>query len=514
MGQDIFISYSRHDKELVFPLVNRINQELGTHCWIDLKGIASGEEFEEVIIKAIEESQIVLFMLSDNSLQSKWTKREVYYAEGENKRIVPILINGENLRGWFKFHFGNVDFVDIRSEERVEKLIGNLADWLGLERKSNSIADAKTPASHSDVCDIFLSYSRKDEIIVKSIANKLRERGFTSWLAEEQLGSGEDFKSVIAKTIQKSKVFLFFSSKNSNESPWVIKEVNMAVFIKKPIIPIKLDTAKYDDSILFDLYGIASIDFTSNNIKNEEFEKLVEGLRKKISDSPSPVKELIDNMVKVEGGTFIMGGTEEQGEDVFNDEKPVHSVTLSTFYIGRYPVTQEQWKAVMGNNPSYFQGERHPVEQVDWMDCQEFVEKLSKMTGIRFRLPTEAEWEYAARGGRKGKGYKYSGGDLLPQIAWYNENSSGTSHEVGQKAPNELGLYDMSGNIWEWVHDWKGDYSEEALTNPTGPETGDERVCRGGGWNREHDRCRVSYRGDDQPDLRYRSLGLRVVMEK
>ena len=168
----------------------------------------------------------------------------------------------------------------------------------------------------------------------------------------------------------------------------------------------------------------------------------------------------------------------------------------------------------MGTNPSHFQGEKHPVEQVSWLDCQDFVKKLSEMTGMSFRLPTEAEWEYAARGGKRSKGYKYSGGDLLMQIAWYNANSDGTSHEVGKKSPNELGLYDMSGNIWEWVSDWKADYREEKQTNPTGPETGDERVCRGGGWNREHDRCRVSYRGDDLPDLRYCSLGLRVVLDK
>ena len=232
------------------------------------------------------------------------------------------------------------------------------------------------------------------------------------------------------------------------------------------------------------------------------------------SNLPVPIMELIDNMVEVKGGTYVMGGTPEQGEEAFNDEKPPHKVSVSTFYIGRYPITQEQWKAVMGNNPSYFQGERHPVEQVNWMDCQDFVVKLSKMTGIKFRLPTEAEWEYAARGGNKSKGYKYSGGYLLTQIAWYNENSGGTSHEVGEKVPNELGIYDMSGNIWEWVQDWKGDFTEDEQTNPIGPKEGDEKVCRGGGWNREHDRCRVSYRGDDLPDLRYRSLGLRVVMEK
>jgi formylglycine-generating enzyme required for sulfatase activity len=168
----------------------------------------------------------------------------------------------------------------------------------------------------------------------------------------------------------------------------------------------------------------------------------------------------------------------------------------------------------MGVNPSYFKGEKLPVEKVSWFDCQEFAKKLSEMTGRHFRLPTEAEWEYAARGGKKGKRYKYSGGNILNQVGWYNENSGGISHDVGQKSPNELGIYDMSGNIWEWVQDWKGDYTEDDQVNPKGPETGIERVCRGGGWNREIDRARVSYRGDDQATLQYCSLGLRIALEE
>lgn len=147
MKYDVFISYSRDDKALVLPFVKQINKAVMRDCWIDLKGIESGVEFEEVIMKAIDECQIVLFMLSDNSLKSKWTKREVYYAEDEGKRIVPVLIDGEKLRGWFKFHFGNVDYIDIRSEEQKQKLIRNLRDWLGVEeaeRKAEEEANLKT----------------------------------------------------------------------------------------------------------------------------------------------------------------------------------------------------------------------------------------------------------------------------------------------------------------------------------------------------------------------------------
>lgn len=187
------------------------------------------------------------------------------------------------------------------------------------------------------------------------------------------------------------------------------------------------------------------------------------------------------DMVYVEGGTFTMGATSEQGSDAYSDESPAHSVTVSDFYIGKYEVTQAQWRAVMGSNPSKFKGDNLPVEQVSWNDIQKFITKLNTMTGKTFRLPTEAEWEYAARGGNKSKGYKYSGSNTLDNVGWYY-NSGGKTHPVGQKQPNELGLYDMSGNVWEWCQDWYGSYSSSSQTNPTGPSSGSYRVLRGGDW--------------------------------
>ena len=194
------------------------------------------------------------------------------------------------------------------------------------------------------------------------------------------------------------------------------------------------------------------------------------------------LRELINNMVFVKGGTFTMGATAEQ-IGYGNNETPAHQVTLSDYFIGKTEVTQELWYAVMGNNPSYFtRSSRNPVEQVSWHDCQSFIQKLNQLTGLRFRLPTEAEWEYAARGGNKSKGYKYSGSNNIGDVAWCYDNSSETTHEVGTKAPNELGLYDMSGNVWEWCSDWYGRYSSSAQSNPTGPSSGSFRVFRGGSW--------------------------------
>ena len=223
------------------------------------------------------------------------------------------------------------------------------------------------------------------------------------------------------------------------------------------------------------------------------------------------VKGVTFYMVPVEGGTFTMGATSEQGTDAYSNEKPTHSVTLSNYYIGETEVTQALWEAVMGRNPSLCKGDNRPVEMVSWEDCQTFIQKLNRLTGRKFRLPTEAEWEYAARGGKKSRGYKYSGSNDIGSVAWYTSNSSQT-HEVKTKQANELGLYDMSGNVWEWCQDWYGSYGVSAQTNPTGASSGSYRVFRGGSWYGNARLCRSSRRVSDTPAYRNGNLGLRLAL--
>lgn len=219
------------------------------------------------------------------------------------------------------------------------------------------------------------------------------------------------------------------------------------------------------------------------------------------------------NMVRVDGGTFTMGATSEQGSDAYKDEKPAHQVTLSTYSIGETEVTQALWQAVMGKNPSKYKGDNHPVEKVSWKDCQEFVEKLNSLTGKFFRLPTEAEWEFAARGGNKSRGYQYSGSNNINDVAWYDDNSLKVTHDVKSKQPNELGLYDMSGNVWEWCQDRYSSYSSDSQTNPTGPERGSYRMSRGGSWYYIARRCRVAFRYYFTPGSRYFDRGLRLALQ-
>ena len=213
-------------------------------------------------------------------------------------------------------------------------------------------------------------------------------------------------------------------------------------------------------------------------------------------------------MIYVEGGTFMMGCDDA---DWFYSEKPVHQVTLSDYYIGQTEVTQKLWQAVMGNNPSAVKGGNLPVEQVSWDDCQEFIRKLNKITGENFCLPTEAQWEFAARGGKKSKGYKYSGSNDINSVAWYNENSDDKTHPVATKQANILGIYDMSGNVLEWCQDWYGKYTSAAVTDPIGASSGSKRVHRGGGWCFAPSSCHYAYRFNDMPTVTADILGLRLA---
>ncbi len=217
-------------------------------------------------------------------------------------------------------------------------------------------------------------------------------------------------------------------------------------------------------------------------------------------------------MVRVQGGTFTMGCTEEQGGECNDDERPSHQVTLSGYRMGETEVTQALWRAVMGSNPSSFSGcDNCPVEGVSLEDIQAFVQKLNALTGKRYRLPTEAEWEFAARGGTSSRGYKYSGSNNISEVAWYEGNSNSRTHAVKGKRANELGLYDMSGNVWEWCSDWYGDYAAGRQTNPTGAGSESFRVHRGGSWDLPPQYCRVSKRRNRNSDDRDSNLGFRLA---
>ena len=275
--------------------------------------------------------------------------------------------------------------------------------------------------------------------------------------------------------------------------------------------------------------------FRNNVLKENDIEEKTVVVQQEMQRLPYEPE-----MVFVEGGTFIMGCTREQMDNCRKDEQPAHRVTLNSFYIAKYEVTQEQWIKIMGKNPSDMSENCSdcPVNTISWNDIvgtsgnfmelkgikyyeNGFIYNLNQQSCKNYRLPTEAEWEYAARGGNQSKGYMYSGGDYADELAWnlrtadINFNISPfpfhEPHRVGTKKPNELGIYDMSGNVWECCSDWKGEYSSETQANPTGPLSGRLRVKRGGGYT-DITSCRVSYRSIVSPKKRSEDLGLRLVL--
>jgi len=226
------------------------------------------------------------------------------------------------------------------------------------------------------------------------------------------------------------------------------------------------------------------------------------------------LKDLINNMVLVDGGSFMMGCSNEQSNNCDKDETTVHRVVLSRFKIGKFEVTRSQWLEVMDKSRSTFNScNQCAVSNVSWNDIQVFIKKLNKLTLKHFRLPTEAEWEFAARGGILSRGFEYSGSNDLDSVAWYDRNSKLSVKKVGQKNSNELGLYDMSGNVWEWCSDWYGEnyYSESIVDNPIGPMYGEDRVVRGGSWIVGPRNHRVAYRARESPDKRESYIGFRLA---
>ena len=422
--------------------------------------------------------------------------------------------------------------------------------------------------------DVFISYSRKDTEVANKICQAFDEAGISYFIDRRGIVGGMEFPDVLAEAIRESKVFLFLASNNSYASKFTQSEIVYA-FNKKQnedMIPYIIDGSTFPDGLELTFSSInwrkmeehpietvlvddvlhkigrerkenvgiitetpkstetegnicqkcgkvipASFKFCPNCGSSINSSSKGQGLQKAYeadatSNQTFTVNGVSFTMVGVQGGTFMMGATSEQGRFDNNWVKPVHQVTLNSFMIGETEVTQELWQAVMGSNPSKFKGNKRPVECVSWDDCQTFIRKLNSMTGQNFRLPTEAEWEYAARGGNRSNRYKYAGSNSVKSVAWYWGNSEWQTHDIGQKLPNELGLYDMSGNVSEWCQDWWDYYSPSAQTNPRGPSSGSHRVFRGGSSHSDAKDCRVAYRYYESPGYRNDRLGFRLAL--
>lgn len=623
---DVFISYSRKDYDEVKAFVDMLKERIPTlDVWMDLEGITIADEFDEKIISAIDSSSYVIFAVSPNSNSigegsSKWTKKELVYAQNTNKKVIPVLLNGAKLNSWFLFEFGRTDGTDTTDTIQVEKLIGNLSLLTNKPALRKELKHAIQSTILEDIAtqELLLDDNVRASIpeskvheIVKllfsadGISSKYQERfvqdlkyglataqnnlGFAledpkkkvKWLEKAvkngsgvamiTLGKMYAYGEGVDKNPNKALDYFRAASSNGYHDEVVgdvkklleeigdcdvTKQVNIPTVFEKMLtnklddriqrleasammgdVGAMIDLAKmYDDGIDVERNINKAIYYYGQAVVKGCHDEYVDDIRR-LTNEKRRIKEdtdanvsvlessnkrchfIVNNipfcMIQVDGGTFKMGAISRQRVDAFNRELPVREVTLSTYYIGETLVTQELWMAVMDSNPSYFNSDlKNPVEQVSWEDCQVFIQKLNQITGNKFRLPTEAEWEFAARGGINSLGYKYSGSNQIKEVAWQQvPNEEGKTHPVGLRRPNELGVYDMSGNVWEWCNDWFGAYIVDELVNPHGPKTGNVRVCRGGCWHSHERYCYVFFRSFRAPHENTNYIGLRLVME-
>ena len=344
---------------------------------------------------------------------------------------------------------------------------------------------------------VFLCHSSGDKATVRDLYKRLRTDGIEPWLDEEELLPGQNWQQEIAKAVRVTDaIVVCLSRASSNKEGFVQKEIKYALDAadEKPegtifVIPLRLEDCSIPERLQHWHVG--------NLFEERGYERLIRALQIRANGlgfpgpQAGPAREIRNSigmeLILIPAGEFLMGAESKDADD---DERPVRRVHITRpFYIGKYPVTQVQWQTVMGNNPSHFTGDlNRPVESVSWEEAQEFLRTLNEQEkGKLYRLPTEAEWEYAARAGSTAA---YCFGDevkLLREYAWYGENSGNSTHPVGQLKPNAWGLYDVHGNVWEWVQDWYAEDYYQRRPNPDrdpqGPQKGQYRSVRGGSWD-------------------------------
>jgi len=511
---DVFISYSRKDyvdeHKNVIPgnEVSKIKEaltEAGITYWFDEDGVCSGDEFAKIIVRSIKASKIFVFLSTVNSNQSVWTANEISTANMLKKKIIPVRIDDSVYNDDVIFYISRLSHIEYydNPENGRQELIHSINAYLN-EAKANE---------------------------AQKIANEKRRQEEI----ERQRKKQEEEKKRQEKAAKiETEIAALESQKTERKKAVFLKEKEL----KLAQVDLEACEAKIQ-KLQNKLMELRELQISEQ--KREEEDRLAEEQKREekthVKEKTFKVGDVSFKMIRVEGGRFQMGSPKNDSE-AYGNEKPQHWVTLGDYYIGETVVTQSLWKAVMRNEQTnkhgwenqYGSGDNYPAYRISYNDIvNDFIPRLNKLTGKYFRLPTEAEWEYAARGGNKGKGFKYAGGNNIGDVAWYWKNSgdkllSGLwnndrihqnnckTHPVKKKQPNELKLFDMSGNVWEWCQDWYGDYLGFEQSNPQGPVSGSNRVLRGGNWYYYDNYCRVAYRYSGAPSDRYSGIGFRLVL--
>lgn len=483
---DIFISYRRyvqsdedkHQEENISK-VGRLNEALlrkGYKVFFDQNN-RSAEALKERIFPAVRNSRCFVLFLTEgcfdgcNNNGEDWLREEIEEALKAGKKIVPVTLDDavkqwpDNLPNSLKILSDkSINIMNIHNDTSYQSDVDNLFEAIG-----------KPKISKRDISIIYIKPDY-DCFIYKKI-----------WL--------------------KKNVILTRALKNNNNILYLKRGMTHKLVFEAEGCPQVISHESIETS-----GSHKSIPIYLADKVEEELVKQKEREQKK-SVLPIEVDGVVFNMVKVDGDTFWMG-EKKKGDNKINNWNPPTKVILNDFYIGETVVTQELWKGVMGNNPSRFKGDDNlPVEQVSWDDACEFIKKLNDKTRRKFRLPTEAEWEFAARGGKKSKGFTYSGSDIIDEVAWFEGDHGDKTHPVKRKKANELGLYDMSGNVWEWCNDWYGKYNSGLQYCPTGAENGTEKVNRGGCFSDKKGCCCVSCRDSNSKKYIFYGLGFRLAMD-
>ena len=478
----IFVSYSHQNSDWVdkggkynlIPWLKKQLEQSNADFWTDHKlQNHIGEEYKKRIKENIDNSDIVILMISQEFVTSEFiTKFELPWIkeafESGKIKIMPLLLTKLSKQGK-----KNIEWLfELQTIPNENKLLIEYSDndinWQDIRIKILDAIETKT--------ECIKDHRTFDEQPYK----EQREKE-----SQPKENATNEIQLKIQTIPENTDVYIWgrFMQKTPCTISNLFSNSEIKIEIKKEGYETKEITKHYQTS------GYKELDI--------KLDKLGIGL----------------DMIFIEGGTFIMGGTEEQGNDCSDNEKPAHKVILKDYYISKYLVTQKQWKEIMGSNPSHFiESEENPVESVSWDMIQLFIKKLNEKTGKKYRLPTEAEWEYAGRGGKKSVGYKYSGGNNIDEVAWYCDNSSKKTHKVGAKKANELGIYDMNGNVWEWCRDIYGMYISDNQINPTGAKYGLYHIFRGGSYRCLSNSCRISFRYYAPPDFCYSNIGFRLVL--
>lgn len=484
MTYDIFISYKRKSLPTANNLYYRLTQR-GYSTFFDLEEMRR-DNFNIQLLSYIENAKDIFILLEEGSLdackQGKWEDdwfcKEIEHALNAKKNIIPILINGY----------------------RMPK-----QDFFPKELQELSLKNA-----------LEFSFSYFDEYL-----NKLVERGYITSEPQNKNQATSVFKfysNSICQVFKEGK--LVCKIEGMADEPYYLPVSRKGDYRFKCLNTITGETKILKEHIDADEEKDIDIQWDENKQIASDQARL--GGEKIVGDIfIVKIGEMRFEMVRIEGGELEIGATNEQERDAERNEFPAHNITISTFYIGKFPVTQNIWEFVMGYNKSHFRYKEdavdlniekpcdighYPVENLTYDEAQEFVRRLSKMTNFKFDLPTESEWEYVARGGQKSKHTRFAGSDNINDVAWYRGNSEGSTHPVGEKQPNELGVYDMCGNVWEWTKTPAHSYTTDIV-----PE-GNIFIRRGGSWWHEKKNCRVSHRYASNRSKKTRGLGLRVVI--